>query len=230
VRLNLQHVTYVRTEQEEHRVGLRDRELTLAELDERALRAARTWGHTPERGAAPRRRPARARAAARGGQTAPCAPGDRARAPARLRDRAQRRCVEFERGSARDPEARRGAPPAPSAHVGDVLEVERTRPSWVSTSCQPSEPRAPSRPSSASSARAPPAGCWPGSRSSRPPARPFSVVLPRVARSRSSTPPVDFGCTKATRELRMPVRGVSSISRRPASFSRASSASMSAVW
>jgi len=38
----------VRTEQEEH-ASASDRELTLAELDERALRAARTWGHTPER-------------------------------------------------------------------------------------------------------------------------------------------------------------------------------------
>jgi hypothetical protein len=34
----------------------------------------------------------------------------------------------------------------------------------------------------------------------------------------------------ATREPRMPVRGCSSMSRSPASFRRASSASMSGVW
>jgi len=45
--------------------------------------------------------------------------------------------------------------------------------------------------------------------------------------SSMSTPPVDFGCTKATRLPRMPIRGVSSISATPDSFSEASVASMS---
>src|ERR1700710_2308170 len=34
-----------------------------------------------------------------------------------------------------------------------------------------------------------------------------------------SSPPAVAGCRKATRELRMPVRGVSSMSRRPEAFS-----------
>src|SRR3954464_790119 len=44
-----------------------------------------------------------------------------------------------------------------------------------------------------------------------------------------STPPVDFGCRNATRLLRMPTRGCSSISRRPASRTRPSAESMSSV-
>ena len=43
------------------------------------------------------------------------------------------------------------------------------------------------------------------------------VSAPPPARTSSvSTPPVDLGCTNATRLFRIPVRGSSSISRRPA--------------
>src|SRR4029079_9653342 len=45
-----------------------------------------------------------------------------------------------------------------------------------------------------------------------------------------STPPELLGCTNATRELRMPVRGVSSISRAPSALSAASAASLSGTW
>jgi hypothetical protein len=44
------------------------------------------------------------------------------------------------------------------------------------------------------------------------------------------TPPVEAGWTNATREPRMPIRGVSSIRRVPAALSDASTASMSATW
>jgi hypothetical protein len=44
------------------------------------------------------------------------------------------------------------------------------------------------------------------------------------------TPPELLGCTNATRELRMPVRGVSSMRRAPSALSAASVASMSGTW
>src|SRR3954447_18751267 len=45
-----------------------------------------------------------------------------------------------------------------------------------------------------------------------------------------STPPVDFGCTKATRLPLIPVRGSSSIRRSPAERADLSAESMSSVW
>src|SRR5262245_51219163 len=45
-----------------------------------------------------------------------------------------------------------------------------------------------------------------------------------------STPPDDAGCRNATREPRMPVRGCSSMSRRPRSRSVASVACTSVTW
>src|SRR5215207_2652864 len=44
-----------------------------------------------------------------------------------------------------------------------------------------------------------------------------------------STPPVDFGCRNATRLPRMPMRGCSSISRRPAARTDSMADSMSSV-
>src|SRR5215207_6001118 len=44
-----------------------------------------------------------------------------------------------------------------------------------------------------------------------------------------STPPVDFGCRNATRLPRMPMRGCSSISRRPAARTDSMANSMSSV-